>query len=278
MTIGGCGALMVPNSGIVTWKSLRDFQQIRLERLVGAVEFVDQQHRRAGDIRLQRLQQRPLDQKALGENVRRQLLAIGIAGGFRQPDRDHLRGAVPLIDRGGDVEAFIALQPDQLAPQRRRQHLCDFGLADAGLAFEKQRPAHAQRQIGHRRQRTLGEIAARGQQLEHRIDGFGQRRCTHGKTNLDTAGMRQRHGFGGRGFDGAARQHPDQMRAIFGAAVQIAVQPFRRHRHAVEHLVRETLLQASSNAVTRNTPSEPAPVTATRTSDGRLATNTPTSA
>src|ERR1700722_17284608 len=35
---------------------------------------------------------------------------------------------------------------------------------------------------------------------------------------------------------------------------------------------------ASSNAVTRNTPSEPAPVTATRTSDGRLATNTPTSA
>ena len=69
MTIGGCGALTVPNSGIVTWKSREDFQQIGLERLVGAVEFVDQQHRRAGDIRLQRLQQRPLDQIALGEDV-----------------------------------------------------------------------------------------------------------------------------------------------------------------------------------------------------------------
>ncbi len=46
-----------------------NFQEISLESLVGAVEFVDQQHRRAGHIRLQRLQQRPFDQIALGENV-----------------------------------------------------------------------------------------------------------------------------------------------------------------------------------------------------------------
>ena len=188
MTIGGCGALMVPNSGIVTWKSLRISSKIRLERLVGAVEFVDQKHRRAGDVRLQRLQQRALDQKTLGENVRRQLVAIGIAGGFRQPDRDHLRRAAPLVDGGRNVEPFVALQADQLAAERGRQNLCDFGLADAGLAFEKQRPSHAQRQIGHRRQRALGEIAARGQQLEHAIDGCGQRRCSHGKANLDTPG------------------------------------------------------------------------------------------
>ena len=45
------------------------FEQERLERLVGAVELVDQQHRRAGRIGLQRLQQRPLDQEALGEHV-----------------------------------------------------------------------------------------------------------------------------------------------------------------------------------------------------------------
>ena len=31
-------------------------EEVGLERLVGAVELVDQQHRRAGDIRLQRLQ------------------------------------------------------------------------------------------------------------------------------------------------------------------------------------------------------------------------------
>src|SRR5260370_23574934 len=37
-------------------------------------------------------------------------------------------------------------------------------------------------------------------------------------------------------------------------------------------------LSAASNSPTRNTPEAPAPVTATRTSEGRLATNTPTSA
>jgi hypothetical protein len=30
-------------------------------------------------------------------------------------------GIVPLIDRRGDVEPLVALQPDQLAPERRRQ-------------------------------------------------------------------------------------------------------------------------------------------------------------
>ena len=45
------------------------FEQERLERLVGAVELVDQQDRRARGVRLERLQQRPLDQKLLGKNV-----------------------------------------------------------------------------------------------------------------------------------------------------------------------------------------------------------------
>src|SRR5258708_3921099 len=80
-----------------------NFEQISLECLVGAIEFVDQQHRRAGHLRLQRLQQRPFDQIAFGENVAGKLVAIGIAGSFREPDRDHLRRAVPLIDRGGDI-------------------------------------------------------------------------------------------------------------------------------------------------------------------------------
>ena len=52
------------------------FQQKGLERFVGAVEFVDQQHRRAGRVGLQRLQQRPLDQEALGKDVLLEPLAI----------------------------------------------------------------------------------------------------------------------------------------------------------------------------------------------------------
>ena len=55
------------------------FEQEGLERLVGAVEFVDQQHRRAGGVGLQRLQQRPLDQEALGEHVVLEPLAVVLA-------------------------------------------------------------------------------------------------------------------------------------------------------------------------------------------------------
>ncbi len=59
------------------------FEQERLERLVAAVEFVDQQHRRAGRVRLQRLQQRPLDQESLGEHVA--LDALAVAARLRLP-------------------------------------------------------------------------------------------------------------------------------------------------------------------------------------------------
>ena len=179
MTIGGA------EFGDRDLEVAEDFQEIRLERLVGAVEFVDQEHRRTAHVGLQRLQQRALDQISLGKDVAGELVAVGIAGGFREANRDHLRRAVPLVDRRGDVEALIALQPDQLAAERRRQHFRDLGLADAGLAFEEQRPAHAQRQKHHRRQRALGEVAARGQHVERRIDGNGGRRSRrHGRTDL----------------------------------------------------------------------------------------------
>src|SRR5262245_44668245 len=44
-------------------------------------------------------------------------------------------------------------------------------------------------------------------------------------------------------FDRPARQHPDQMRAIFGATMQVAVQPFRGYVDSRQHLWREALLQ-----------------------------------
>ena len=102
-------------------------------------------------------------------------VAVVVALGFGDADRDHLRGVIPLVDRRRDVEPLVALQPDQPAPERRRQHLGDLGLADAGLAFEEQRPAHAQRQEQHRRQRAVGEVIRRRQELERLVDGRGQR-------------------------------------------------------------------------------------------------------
>ena len=193
MTIGGCGAFTVPNSGIVTWKSERISRRYASNassarssssiRSTGAPATSGSSACNSGR----------LIRKRSAKMSRRQLVAVGIAGGFRKPDRDHLRGAVPFIDRGGNVEALVALQADQLAPKRRRQHLGDLGLADAGLAFEKQRPAHAQRQIRHGRERALGEIAARGQELEHRIDRCRKCRCAHERASLDEAWKWQCH-------------------------------------------------------------------------------------
>ena len=76
------------------------FKQKRFERLVGAVDLVDQQHRRAGVVGLERLQERPLDQEAFGEHVAFEPLPIKRALGLCGADRDHLRGVVPLVNRG----------------------------------------------------------------------------------------------------------------------------------------------------------------------------------
>ena len=69
MTRGGCSARMVPISGHGDLEVGQDLQQVRLELLVGAVDLVDQQHRRRAVVRLQRLEQRPLDQELGAEDV-----------------------------------------------------------------------------------------------------------------------------------------------------------------------------------------------------------------
>jgi hypothetical protein len=149
-------------------------QQEGLERLVAAVEFVDQEHRRPRGVGLQRLQQRPLDQEALVKHVMLDLDAVLLALGLGGADGDHLRGIIPFVDRIGDVEPLVALQPDQAAAERLGQHLGDLGLADAGLALEEDRPAHLERQEQHGRERAVGEIVRRRQKLQRVVDGLRQ--------------------------------------------------------------------------------------------------------
>jgi hypothetical protein len=72
MTIGGSAALTVPSLGDRHLEVGQDLEQVGLERLVGAVQFVDQQDRRGRRCRLQRLQQRAADQEALVEDVGRE--------------------------------------------------------------------------------------------------------------------------------------------------------------------------------------------------------------
>ena len=71
---------------------------------------------------------------------------VGLAARLEQPDLEHLARVVPLVDRGVDVQALVALEPDEPRAEARREDLGELGLADAGLALEQQRPAELEGQ------------------------------------------------------------------------------------------------------------------------------------
>ena len=123
----------------------QQFQQERLERLIRAIQFIDQQHRRR-QVRIDRRQQRPGLKELPRVDISRQLVAVGLPGSFSQADGHQLPGVVPLIGGRGQVHAIVALQAYQAALQARGEDLGDLGLAGAGLSFQKQRAAHGQRQ------------------------------------------------------------------------------------------------------------------------------------
>ena len=125
-------------------------------------------------LRRHRLEQRPADQELLGEQLLGQRLAVGGAHGLGGADRHHLRREVPLVDRRGAVEPFVALQPDQPASQRLGQRLGDLGLADPGLALEEQRPPELQREEHHGRKAPPGDVARAPEQRLGRVDRGGQ--------------------------------------------------------------------------------------------------------
>ena len=153
----------------------QQLQQERLERLVGAIEFVDQQHRRR-QVGIDRRQQRARQQEFARVDVAGQFVAVGLAGGLGKADRHELARVVPLIGSGRQVHAIVALQSDQPAAQAGGQHLGDLGLAGAGLAFQEQRAAHRQRQVHSGRQLLVGDVALVGKQFRGVGDGRGESR------------------------------------------------------------------------------------------------------
>src|SRR5205823_1016598 len=79
-----------------------------------------------------------------------------------------------------DVQTLVALQANQLAPERLRHHLADLGLADARLALEKERPAHGEREEKRGGKAAVGHILAGSEQGLRLIDRL--RECLrHGK-------------------------------------------------------------------------------------------------
>src|SRR5262249_53341347 len=179
--------------------------------------------------------------------------------------------------------------------------LGDLSLADAGLAFEKQRPPHFESEKEHGRERAVGEIIGRRQQIERGINRVGQRtwrRCHDAEL---IAGQRRACPAKNadvervQGSRSAAGGLPAPPNPPPPAPARRAKTPMRCARYSAlpwmslaipsagtvipsSDFGPKRFLSASSNAVTRNTPLEPAPVTAPRISEPRFDANTPTSA
>jgi hypothetical protein len=85
------------------------------------------------------------------------------AGHVERADVEQLAGVAPVVQRVRDVDALVALKPDQASVEHLRQHFCQLGLADARLAFEQQRPLEEIHQPQRGRDVAIGDIADGGE-------------------------------------------------------------------------------------------------------------------
>ncbi len=139
----------------------------RLEFFVAAIRFVHQEHRRLRLLR-DRLEQRPAQQEGLREDL---VLSVDhraiVVSRFLELDVQELLLVVPLVERGGDVEPLVTLEPDQVRREHSRHHLGDLGLPHAGRAFDEQRLVQPHREVNGRRDRRIGDVLGR---FHHLLD------------------------------------------------------------------------------------------------------------
>ena len=119
-TIGGCAAFTVPSSGMVTWKSAStssrnasNASSLRSSSSIsstGAPAGSGSSACSSGRLIRKRSENTSCSIRSLSRSP------LGLGGA----DRDHLRGVVPFVHRGRDVEPLVALQADQPAAERRR--------------------------------------------------------------------------------------------------------------------------------------------------------------
>ena len=131
-------------------------EQERLELLVGAVDLVDEEHDRL--VGVDRLEQRPADEELGPEELLLRDRAL-----LRGADVEELARVVPLVDGVRDVEALVALQPDQPRGERRRERLRRLGLPHARLALEQHRLLEREREEERRREPAIGQVVGLAQ-------------------------------------------------------------------------------------------------------------------
>ena len=238
MTIGGAGALTTPSSGIVTWKSDSSFEQIGLERLVGAVDLVDQQHRRAA----RRAAPAPAAAGGGSDSGRRKCRARCGRGRARRPPR---RGGSPSSARdsstrrrrwrrrgprsiaGGSACGRARRRAPWRSPSCRRRPRLRAGAAGRAAGRGTPRsPARARRHSPRRAEQRERFVDRSGKAAVDRSLGIpdASLRTTNALRHRPEGAVRQPHR---RSLRSARRRHrapghhADEMGAIVGVAVQV---------------------------------------------------------
>ena len=116
------------------WGVGQQFKQECLEVVVGTVDLVDQEHGRQRARVAQRGEQRPRDQELLAEHVG---VFEGLPTCLGQPNPEELAGVVPLVERLGEIDALVALQPNEGGMQDVSQGFRRLRLADTRLPLDE---------------------------------------------------------------------------------------------------------------------------------------------
>ena len=145
----------------------QDLEEKRLERLVRTIHLVDEQHRRP--LARNRIQQRPLEQETLAEHVRFALVEAGTVR-LAQARVEHLARVVPLVERRHRVEAFVALEANQLRAEHLGEHFRALGLADAGRPLDEQGLLEGEHDLQRGGKRLVDDEAALAEAI---VDGRG---------------------------------------------------------------------------------------------------------
>ena len=148
----------------------QELEQERLELVVGAIDLVDQEH--DGLARLERVEERPSQQEALGvEGLRlggSTLLGRVRSDGTSCAQVQQLARVVPVVERVVEVDALVALEPDQARAGGGGERLADLGLAHSRLTLEQQRLLERDREEDGDGEAPVGEVALARQGL---LDG-----------------------------------------------------------------------------------------------------------
>ena len=123
--------------------------------------------------RINRLQQRPLDQKGVAVELLPRLGAIDAAGGVEDAQFEDLPRVVPFVDRVADIQAFVALQANQVGIECGGRGRGERRLANPGFALEEQRPLQLERQEQRHRERAVGDVVLFGEAPLKVVDGPG---------------------------------------------------------------------------------------------------------